>query len=210
MRATPPTSRPGASGGPTHWVRSSTSISHWAAEELGAPLLIPRPECRSGGPASLDTVWRIMRAHGRMPVPMSFMVVAASLLIIVLANGDAGAHVKDTSVRPALTESVHTTYLSCTSGAVLTASIRQPSYSPGQNIVVTMRLKNVTSKPCDYPNQPPPSGGPPTSSLAIGGCNGAASFAVDTSRGQLVYANPPAPLAAHSYLCCRPGRRCRD
>ena len=32
MRATPLTSRPAASGGPTHWVRSSTSIFPSAAE----------------------------------------------------------------------------------------------------------------------------------------------------------------------------------
>jgi hypothetical protein len=146
-----------------------------------------------------------MRERGRLSAPIIAIVIAVFSLIAVLTNGDAGAQMKDTSIRPVLTESVRTTYLSCTSGALLTASIRKGSYLTGQAIIVTMRLKNVTSKPCDYPNQPPPSGGPATSSLTIGGCNGAASFAVDTPRGQLVYTNPAVPTCSALLPVLAPG-----
>lgn len=157
------------------------------------------------GQAAFEYSLGTMREHSRLSGPIVSMVIVASSLIAVLSNGDAGAQVKDASIRPVLTESVRTTYLSCASGALLTASIRKGSYLPGQNIVVTMRLKNVTSKPCDYPNQPPPSGGLATSSLAIGGCNGAASFAVDTYRGQLVYTNPPVPTCSALLPVLPPG-----
>lgn len=146
-----------------------------------------------------------MREHSRVSAPIISMVIAACSLIAVFANGDAGAQVKGTSSKPDLIESVRTTYLSCSAGALLTASLRKGSYGPGQNIVVTMRLKNVTSKPCDYPNQPPPSGGPATSTLTIGGCNGAASFAVDTDRNQVVYTNPPAPTCSALLPVLAPG-----
>lgn len=149
--------------------------------------------------------FRIVREHRRMSVPMLSLAIASASLLFALANGDAGAQVKDTGIRPVLNESVRTTYLSCTSGALFTATIRKGSYQLGQNIVVTMKLKNVTTKPCDYPNQPPPSGGLPTNSLTVGGCNGAASFAVDTYRGQLVYANPPVPTCAALLPVLPPG-----